>query len=133
MQGQTEVSKGELVSSVEHTSKTVENCLAKAVAAKHPEICRVRRGKYKLAPRIQETHKNDQAHRGKKLKTLSLTGLLVPPLQPPVGGSGLVRIPRGGTTGIRQNPLHAMTLKEFPPTKPKTTLSDARKPNFSRN
>lgn len=65
LHGQEEVSKGELVSSVETSAKTVENCLAKAVAAKHPEICRVRRGKYKLAPRIQESLKSVRVDREK--------------------------------------------------------------------
>jgi len=54
LEGQEEVSRGQIVSSVDATGKTVDNCLSKAVKAKHPEICRCKRGKYKLAPRLQE-------------------------------------------------------------------------------
>lgn len=54
LEGQEEVSRGQIVSAVDATGKTVDNCLSKAVKAKHPEICRCKRGKYKLAPRLQE-------------------------------------------------------------------------------
>ena len=61
--GQTEVSRGQIVSSVDATGKTVDNCLSKAVKAKHPEICRCNRGNYKLAPRLQEGLKSVRVDR----------------------------------------------------------------------
>jgi archaellum biogenesis ATPase FlaH len=63
LEGQTEVSRGQIVSSVDATGKTVDNCLSKAVKAKHPEICRCNRGKYKLAPRLQEALKDVRVDR----------------------------------------------------------------------
>ena len=61
--GQEEVSRGQIVASVDATGKTVDNCLSKAVKAKHPEICRSNRGRYKLAPRLQAGLKSVQVDR----------------------------------------------------------------------
>ena len=99
MEGQEEVSKGQIVTSVEHSTKTVENCLAKAVAAKHPEICRVRRGKYKLAPRIQEALKGGCVDRGEFLNISLSDCVLSSPRQTPIGGSGVQRNPLVGNVG----------------------------------
>ena len=101
LEGQEEVSKGQLVTSVEHSAKTVENCLAKAVAAKHPEICRVRRGKYKLAPRIQEGLKSVQVDRGEVSEKPLSDCVVSSPRQTPDGGSGVCqKLPRGKVLGF---------------------------------
>lgn len=63
LEGQEEVSRGQIVASVDATGKTVDNCLSKAIKAKHPEICRCKRGKYKLAPRLQEGLKSVRVDR----------------------------------------------------------------------
>ena len=76
------------MSSVEASAKTLENCLAKAVAAKHPEICRVRRGKYKLAPRIQESLKSVRVDREKVSKNSLSDCVVSTSRQVPDGKSG---------------------------------------------
>ena len=99
LEGQEEVSKGQLVTAVENSPKTVENCLAKAVAAKHPEIRRVRRGKYKLAPRIQEALKGVQVDRGEVSEKPLSDCVVSSPRQTPDGGSGVRQKPPRGKVG----------------------------------
>ena len=115
LHGQEEVSKGELVSSVETSAKTVENCLAKAVAAKHPEICRVRRGKYKLAPRIQESLKSVRVDREKVSKNSLSDCVSSSPRQTPIGGLGVSENPPRGNVGRSLEPSACNGLKGSSP------------------
>ena len=103
-EGQEEVSKGQLVASVDYSAKTVENCLAKAVAAKHPEICRVRRGKYKLAPRIQEALKSVQVDQGEVSEKPLSDCVVSSPRQTPIGGSEDSENPLRGNVGGSPGP-----------------------------
>ena len=99
LEGQEEVSKGQIVTSVEHSAKTVENCLAKAVAAKHPEICRVRRGKYKLAPKLQEALKSAQVDGGEVSKKALSDSVVSSPRQTPDRCSEVSEKPLRGNVG----------------------------------
>ena len=61
LQGQESLAKADLVERIcNHggpSRKTLENSLSTATRAKHPEICRAGRGRYKLAPRIADSLK----------------------------------------------------------------------------
>ena len=86
--GQEEVSRGQIVSSVEASGKTVDNCLSNAVKAKHPEICRCHRGKYKLAPRMQESLKGLRVDREEVSKNSLSDCVVSTSRQVPDGKSG---------------------------------------------
>ncbi len=60
-EGQDSLAKTDLVERIcmagGPSRKTLENTLSTATRAKHPEVCRAGRGRYKLAPRIVESLK----------------------------------------------------------------------------
>ena len=60
-EGQDSLAKTDLVERICMTGgpsrKTLDNTLTTATRAKHPEICRAGRGRYKLAPRIADSLK----------------------------------------------------------------------------
>ena len=60
-QGQDSLAKADLVERIcmagGPSRKTLENTLSTATRAKHPEVCRAGRGRYKLAPRIADSLK----------------------------------------------------------------------------
>jgi hypothetical protein len=61
LEGQASLTKAELTERICMTGgpsrKTLDNTLTTATRAKHPEVCRAGRGRYKLAPRIAEALK----------------------------------------------------------------------------
>jgi hypothetical protein len=61
LEGQQSLAKADLVERIcmagGPSRKTLENTLSSATRAKHPEVCRAGRGRYKLAPRIADALK----------------------------------------------------------------------------
>ncbi len=114
--GQEEVSRGQIVASVDATGKTVDNYLSKVVKAKHPEICRRNRGKYKLAPRLQEALKSVRVDREEVLETpFSLTVLFQLPVKFPMGTPGVLSSSLGKTSGSHRMLVAAMDLVQVLP------------------
>lgn len=70
LEGQASLTKADLVERVcmagGPSKKTLENTLCSATRAKHPEVCRAGRGRYKLAPRIADSLKGHTLN-GKEL------------------------------------------------------------------
>jgi hypothetical protein len=67
--------------------KTLNNTLTTAVRAKHPEICRAGRGRYKLAPRIADSLKGCTLNGKEQGKNLVIDRDLVSSRQVPMGTS----------------------------------------------
>ena len=67
--GEKSLRRDELIGRTSHgggapSSRTIDNTLQTAARAKHPDICRATRGRYKLAPRIIDSLKSVHAEQG---------------------------------------------------------------------
>jgi hypothetical protein len=72
-EGQDSLAKAELVERIcmagGASRKTLENTLSTATRAKHPEVCRAGRGRYKLAPRVADALKGCTVNGKEQAKT----------------------------------------------------------------
>jgi len=84
---------------------TLDNTLSTATKAKHPEICRAGRGRYKLAPRVLELLKGRIANGKEQAKTPFPDRDLSISRQVPIGKSGTSRDFPGKNDGKSVDPF----------------------------
>ena len=91
LQGEKSLSKADLVDRIcmagGPSRKTLDNTLSTATRAKHPEVCRAGRGRYKLAPRIVDSLKGCIGNGKKKGKTTVISMDLTSSRRVPMGSS----------------------------------------------
>ena len=92
LEGQASLTKAELTERICMTGgpsrKTLDNTLTTATRAKHPEVCRAGRGRYKLAPRIAEALKGCILNGKEEGQNPVLDSDLSSSRQIPMGSSG---------------------------------------------
>jgi len=92
-EGQDSLAKTDLVERIcmagGPSRKTLENTLSTATRAKHPEVCRAGRGRYKLAPRIVDSLKGCIVNGKEQGKNLGRESDLSSSRQVPMGSSGM--------------------------------------------
>lgn len=92
LEGQESLAKADLVERIcmsgGPSRKTLDNTLWSATRAKHPEVCRAGRGRYKLAPRIADSLKGCILNGKEEGQNLFTDSVLATSRQVPMGDSG---------------------------------------------
>jgi hypothetical protein len=117
-EGQDSLAKTELVKRIcmagGPSRKTLENTLSTATRAKHPEVCRAGRGRYKLAPRIVDALKgcilNGKEHGQNVVRDSDLSSSR----QVPMGSSRKTEKFPVGINGKSPNPSCGLTFTHVP-------------------
>jgi len=94
--------------------KTLDNTLTTATRAKHPEVCRAGRGRYKLAPRMADALKGCLLNGKEEGQTPVIERDLSSSRQVPIGTSGKSENFSAGINGKSSNPSHGMESGQVP-------------------
>ena len=117
-EGQDSLAKADLVERIcmagGPSRKTLENTLSTATRAKHPEVCRAGRGRYKLAPRIADSLKVCMVNGKEQGKTQAREGDLSTSRQIPMGSSGKSEKFPVGNDGKSANSSPSVPSEQIP-------------------
>ena len=94
--------------------KTLDNTLSTATRARHPEVCRAARGRYKLAPRIADSLKGCIVNGKEQAKNLVTDSDLSTSRQVPVGSSGKLENFPSGINGESPKPSNSKRSGQVP-------------------